>query len=68
MAAPRLTDRQRDEIAQRYAGGESTRALSERFGVSQSYPGKLAKRNGVRLRLDYLCRARMSAAAQARLA
>jgi len=43
----RLTDDQRDEMALRYANGESGSSIAKDFGVSNQYAGQIARRRGI---------------------
>lgn len=46
----KLTDAQKDEIARRYAGGESSPGLATEFGVSARWVTKIVRRAGVPIR------------------
>lgn len=52
MSAPRLSDRDRNEMLAAYRKGEPVRSIASRFGVAATYPSELARRRGITVRRE----------------
>lgn len=52
MNAPRLSDRERDEMVLAYRQGEPVKSIASRFGVAVTYPSELARRRGITVRRE----------------
>lgn len=64
MSAARLSAKQKTEIVEAYKARTPIAVIAERYGVSLSYPGILAKRHGHAARhpeISRACRARRQA-------
>lgn len=55
-----------DAILSAYTAGEPISAIAARFGCSLTYPGQLAKRHGIPLRMPQDWRSEMRSAARRR--